>query len=138
MVVSATITVQSKGFTDIIDITDKVGLEVAASKIRKGTVTVFVKGSTAGVSTMEYEPGLIADLQRVFEKLIPSNVPYSHDARWGDGNGFAHIRATMMGPSLTVPIDEGRLSLGTWQQIILVDFDNRPRRREISLQIVGE
>ncbi len=138
MVVSATIAVQSKGFTDILDITDKVELEVAASKVRNGVVTVFVKGSTAAVSTMEYEPGLIADLQRTLEKLIPSNVPYNHDMRWGDGNGFSHIRATMMGPSLTIPIQNGRLSLGTWQQVILIDFDNRPRRREILLQIVGE
>lgn len=138
MVVTATITIQSRGFTDVIDITDKVELEVAASKIRQGIVTIFVKGSTAGVSTMEYEPGLVADLQRTFEKLVPSNIPYNHDARWGDGNGFSHIRATLMGPSLTVPIQNGRLSLGTWQQIIFVDFDNRPRRREIVLQIIGE
>ncbi len=138
MIVSANVSVESRGFADIIDITDKVELEVAAAKVRNGLVTVFVKGSTAGVSTMEFEPGLVADLQRAFEKLAPSNVPYNHDQRWGDGNGFSHVRATMMGPSLAVPIQNGRLSLGTWQQIIVVDFDNRPRRREILLQIVGE
>jgi secondary thiamine-phosphate synthase enzyme len=115
-----------------------VGLEVAASKVRNGLVTVFVQGSTASVSTIEFEPGLVADLQRTLEKLIPSNVPYDHDLRWGDGNGFSHIRAAIMGPSLTVPINNGRLALGTWQHIILVDFDNRPRRREILLQIIGE
>ncbi|MCL5264226.1 MAG: secondary thiamine-phosphate synthase enzyme YjbQ [Chloroflexi bacterium] len=138
MVVSASFAVQSKGYCDVVDITDKVELEVAASKIRNGLVTVFVRGSTAGVSTMEFEPGLVADLQRTLEKLIPSNVPYNHDARWGDGNGFSHIRATMMGPSLVVPLQSGKLSLGTWQQIILVDFDNRPRRREVQVQVVGE
>lgn len=138
MIVSSTISIQSKGFADVIDITDKVGLEVAASKVGNGLVNIFVKGSTAGVSTMEFEPGLVADLQRTLEKLIPSNVPYSHDLRWGDGNGFSHIRATIMGPSLTVPIQNGRLMLGTWQQVILVDFDNRPRRREVLLQIMGE
>ncbi|MBI2952900.1 MAG: YjbQ family protein [Chloroflexi bacterium] len=138
MIVSATFAVQSKGFADVIDITDKVELEVAASRVRGGLVTVFVKGSTASVSTMEYEPGLVADLQRTIEKLIPSNIPYNHDIRWGDGNGFSHIRATVMGPSLTIPFENGRLSLGTWQQIILVDFDNRPRRRDVLVQILGE
>lgn len=138
MIVSSTITIQSKGFTDVLDITQQVQQIVAGSGIREGSVTVFVKGSTAGVSTIEYEPGLIADLQQTFERLVPSNVTYQHDRRWGDGNGFSHIRATIMGPSLNVPISMGSMALGTWQQIVVVDFDNRPRRREVTVQAMGE
>jgi len=138
MIVSSTITVQSKGFTDVLDITGSVQQIVAQSGIRDGSAIVFVKGSTAGVSTIEFEPGLVADLKQAFERIAPSNVPYQHDRRWGDGNGFSHIRATLMGPSLSVPLVGGVLALGTWQQIVLVDFDNRPRRREILVQVTGE
>lgn len=138
MIVSSTISVQSKGFTDVLDITDAVRQAVSLSKVRDGSVTVFVRGSTAGVSTIEYEPGLIADLQQAFERIVPSNVTYQHDRRWGDGNGFSHIRATLMGPSLSVPIVGGSMALGTWQQIVVVDFDNRPRRRDVLVQVTGE
>jgi len=101
-------------------------------------VTVFVAGSTGGVTTIEYEPGLEEDFSRLLEKIAPSNLPYNHDKRWGDGNGFSHVRASLLGPSLTVPFADGRLSLGTWQQIVFVDFDNRPRVRTIVLQFLGE
>lgn len=138
MIVSSTISVQSKGFTDVLDITDAVRQAVSLSGVRDGSVTVFVRGSTAGVSTIEYEPGLIADLQQAFERIVPSNVTYQHDRRWGDGNGFSHIRATLMGPSLSVPIVGGSMALGTWQQIVVVDFDNRPRRRDVLVQVTGE
>lgn len=138
MIVSSTISVQSKGFTDVLDITDAVQQSISRSGVRDGLVTVFVRGSTAGVSTIEYEPGLIADLQQMFERVVPSNVTYQHDRRWGDGNGFSHIRATLMGPSLSVPIVGGSAALGTWQQIVVVDFDNRPRRRDVLVQVIGE
>jgi secondary thiamine-phosphate synthase enzyme len=106
--------------------------------MRNGLVTVFVPGSTAGITTIEYEPGVVEDLKKAIERLAPQNIHYDHDARWGDGNGFAHVRASLLGPSLTVPFQEGNLLVGTWQQIVLVDFDNRPRNREIIVQVTGE
>jgi secondary thiamine-phosphate synthase enzyme len=129
---------KTQGFCDIIDITAKVQQEVKSEKISQGLVTLFVSGSTASLTTIEYEPGLIKDLKEFFEKILPSNRRYHHDDRWGDDNGFAHLRASLLGPSLQVPIHDGRLLLGTWQQIILLDFDNRPRTREILLQVLGE
>ena len=138
MIVSSSITIQSKGFTDILDITEQAQRIVAGSGVREGSVTVFVKGSTAGVSTIEFEPGLVADLQQTFERLVPCNRTYEHDRRWGDGNGYSHVRATLMGPSLNIPLVGGQMALGTWQQIEVVDFDNRPRRREILIQVIGE
>ncbi|MDW7680347.1 MAG: secondary thiamine-phosphate synthase enzyme YjbQ [bacterium] len=136
-VITATIAISTQGFSDIIDITAEVEDAVRNSGIQAGTVTVFVSGSTAGVTTIEYEPGLLKDLPEAFEKIAPQSQRYHHDATWGDGNGFSHVRAAMLGCSLTVPFTNQRLLLGTWQQIVIIDFDNRPRNREIALQIIG-
>jgi secondary thiamine-phosphate synthase enzyme len=122
----------------IVDITSQIANQVAISSIYSGITTVFVTGSTAGVTTIEFEPGLTVDFQRIWQQIIPDNIPYDHNARWGDGNGYSHIRASILGASLTIPFTDKKLSLGTWQQIILADFDNRPRSREITLQIMGE
>lgn len=138
MIVTGSISFQTRGDCDIVDITSQVARQVAESGVNSGTVTVFVPGSTAGVTTIEYESGLVDDLQQMWERTIPRNIPYNHDRRWGDGNGHSHVRASMLGPSLVVPFTDGRLTLGTWQQIIMVDFDNRPRSRQVILQIMGE
>jgi secondary thiamine-phosphate synthase enzyme len=138
MVSTDTISLSTKGFTDILDITDKVAASVVKSDIQNGMVNVFCSGSTGSITTIEYESGVINDLKKAIEKIVPSNIPYEHDKRWGDGNGFSHVRAALMKPSLTVPVIKGRLSLGTWQQIVFMDFDNRGRDRKIVVQIVGE
>lgn len=138
MVESVTLQFSSKGNCDIIDITPQVGQAIYESGVDRGTVTVFITGSTAGVTTVEYEPGLIDDLEKLFERIAPKNMPYGHDARWGDGNGHSHVRASLLGSSLVVPFSSKRMMLGTWQQIIVVDFDNRPRNRTVMLQIMGE
>jgi len=135
---SETISLTTKGFTDIIDITDQVEAGIKRSKIENGLVTVFCPGSTGAFTTIEYESGVLMDLQRAIEKIAPSDIPYDHDRRWGDGNGFSHVRAALMKPSLSIPLDNGRLTLGTWQQIVFIDFDNRARQRNILLQIMGE
>jgi secondary thiamine-phosphate synthase enzyme len=135
---TASIKIETKGETDLIDITRMVGNFVKDSEIPSGIVTVFVPGSTAGITTIEHEPGAIKDFQRAVDRIAPKNIHYDHDARWGDGNGYSHIRASLLGPSLTVPFSSSRLLLGTWQQIVLVDFDNRSRKREVILQIIGE
>jgi len=137
MLFSDTIEINTKGFSDTIDITDKVKTIVEMSRIDNGLVTVFCKGSTGTVTTIEYESGVINDLQRVLEKIAPSNVPYEHDKRWGDGNGFSHVRAALMKPSLSVPLIGKKLALGTWQQLVFIDFDNRARHRTIVVQIMG-
>jgi secondary thiamine-phosphate synthase enzyme len=112
---------------------------VRKSGLQRGVVTVFVVGSTAAVTTVEYEPGLVEDdLAAAFERLAPKDIDYAHNERWGDGNGYAHVRASLIGPSLAVPFVEGKLVCGTWQQIVLVDFDNRPRSRRVVVQMVGE
>lgn len=128
----------TRGETDIIDITATVMELVAESTVGTGIVTVFVPGSTASVTTIEYESGAVGDLRDAIERLAPRDIPYAHDSRWGDGNGFSHVRAALMGPSLSVPIMDGRPLLGTWQQIVLVDFDNRPRARTVVVQVLGE
>ncbi len=138
MTYSETISISTKGFSDIIDITDRVDSVVERSAIKEGLATVFCPGSTGGITTIEYESGVLRDLQKVIEKIVPSDVPYEHDRRWGDGNGFSHVRAALMKPSLSVPILKGRLALGTWQQIVFIDFDNRKRERHLIVQIVGE
>lgn len=138
MVKTFRIQVNTKGRTDIIDITDAAAEAVARSGIASGLATVFVPGSTAGVSTIEFEPGLVHDLKEAWERLVPQSMPYRHDQAWGDANGYSHVRSAMLGPSLTVPFSERRLTLGTWQQIVLVDFDNRPRSREVVIQLMGE
>ena len=138
MVITKKIGLQTKGNGDIIDITPEVEQQIAQTEIKDGTATIFVAGSTAGITTIEYEPGLIADFQHVWEGIAPQNVPYNHDRRWGDGNGFSHVRASLLGASLVVPFSNRRLIVGTWQQIVVVDFDNRARSRQIVLQIMGE
>ena len=128
----------TQGHTDIIDITEKVARCVEESELRQGTVTVFVPGATGGITTVEYESGLIKDLKGAFERLASEKIEYAHNLRWKDGNGYSHVRASLLGPSLTVPFVKGSLQLGTWQQIIFIDFDNRPRNRELLVQIMGE
>jgi len=138
MVVTKKISLQTKGHCDIIDVTPQVEQQVAETKINNGIATIFIHGSTAGITTIEFESGLLSDFQSMWERNIPQNIPYSHDRAWGDGNGYAHVRASLLGASLVVPFNDKRLTLGTWQQIVLVDFDNRPRSRQLILQIVGE
>jgi secondary thiamine-phosphate synthase enzyme len=138
MVITRQISLQSKGNGDIIDITPQVAEQLAGAEINNGTVTLLVAGSTAGISTIEYEPGLLSDFQSMWERNVPRNISYNHDRAWGDGNGYSHVRASLLGASLVVPFNNKRLTLGTWQQIVLVDFDNRPRSRQIILQIMGE
>ena len=137
-VVTESFELQTQGNTDIIDITDNVARAVQRSGVRNGLVCVFSPSSTSGITTLEYESGAIADLQRTFEELVPQDRKYKHNLRWGDGNGHSHVRAALLGASFTVPVVDGRLTLGTWQQIIFVDFDVRPRRRRVVVQIVGE
>lgn len=138
MVTNARIRVQTKGNCDLIDITHQVAQKIEESAISNGTVAVFVAGSTAGVTTMEFEQGLLSDFQSMWERTIPKDIAYRHDAAWGEGNGYSHVRASLLGPSLVVPFINRKLTLGTWQQIVLADFDNRPRSRDIVLQIMGE
>ena len=138
MVITKKISLQSKGQCDIIDITPQVERQVAETNIKNGIATLFVAGSTAGVTTIEFESGVLSDFQSMWERSVPQNIHYDHDRRWGDGNGYSHVRASLLGASLVVPVNDKRLTLGTWQQIVLVDFDNRPRSREIILQIMGE
>ena len=138
MVVTKRISIQTKGHCDIVDITPQVKQVVAETGINNGTATLFVAGSTAGISTIEFESGLLSDFQSMWERTVPKNIPYDHDRRWGDGNGYSHVRASLLGASLVIPFNDKNLTLGTWQQIVLVDFDNRSRSRQIILQIMGE
>jgi len=124
--------------TDALDLTDRVRERLVESGVRDGLVVVFVPGSTAGVTTIEYEEGALRDLIRAIEALAPEQKAYDHDRRWGDGNGYAHVRAALLKPSLAIPVVHGRLSLGDWQQIVLLDFDNRPRERRVLVQVLGE
>lgn len=137
-VITTTLSVHTKGHTDILDLTPRVEEALKQSGVREGTVTVFVSGSTAGLTTIEYESGVLEDLKQAIARMAPEGIPYAHDQRWGDGNGYAHVRAALLGPSLAIPVARGELALGTWQQIVLLDFDNRARKREILLQILGE
>ncbi len=122
----------------IIDITPQVRQEVADSGLRSGTATLFIAGSTAGISTIEFESGVMADLQDMWDRVVPRGIAYQHDRRWGDGNGYSHVRASLQGASLVIPFTDKILALGTWQQIVFLDFDNRPRQREIVVQIIGD
>ncbi|MFH0876996.1 MAG: secondary thiamine-phosphate synthase enzyme YjbQ [Candidatus Omnitrophota bacterium] len=137
-IVTSEIQLKTQGDTDVIDITDDVAQRLNQTGLKEGIAFVFVVGSTAGVTTCEAEPGLEADLKNLFEKLIPKKATYGHDAAWGDGNGHSHLRASLLGPSLAVPFAKGKLATGTWQQIIYIDFDNRPRTRQILVQFQGE
>lgn len=138
MTFSSFIDTGTRGFSDVIDITAKVEAIVRESGMSEGLVSVFVIGSTASVTTIEFESGVIEDLKDAIERLAPRDIPYRHDRTWGDGNGFAHVRAALLKPGITVPMTGGAMVLGTWQQIVLVDFDNRPRQRRVAVQIVGE
>ncbi len=138
MVVTGNISLNSRGNCDIIDITAQVEQQLAKANVSSGTVTLFVAGSTAGLTTIEYEPGLISDLKQMWQRLVPEDIAYGHDQRWGDGNGYSHVRASLLGASLVIPFSGHRLALGTWQQVVLVDFDNRPRSRQVVVQVMGE
>lgn len=138
MIKTSYLKLKTKGNTDIIDITEKVQKEIEKSKINNGSATIFVVGSTAGITTVEYEPGLEKDLKEFFEKIIPSNEKYHHHETWHDDNGHSHVRASLLKPDIIVPFVDGKLTLGQWQQIVLIDFDTRPRDRKIVLQINGE
>jgi len=139
MVETQELNIKTKGNCDVINITDQVVAAVTRSGLAAGTVTVFNVGSTAGITTTEYEPGLADyDLKAAFEKIAPENTRYEHEETWHDDNGHAHVRATLLGPSLSIPVVDGRLTLGTWQQIILIDFDTRARTRTVICQMVGD
>jgi secondary thiamine-phosphate synthase enzyme len=137
-VVTDRIAVATRGDGHILDLTEQVQALVRKHEFSEGQALVFVAGSTAGVTTIEYEPGLLQDLPAAFERLAPRGIRYHHEEAWHDGNGHSHVRASLLGPSLTVPFADGTLLTGTWQQIVLVDFDNRPRRREVVVQLSGE
>jgi len=137
-VTSITQELRTKGGNDCVDITDAVQEAVGRAKLRQGIATVFVTGSTAGVTTIEHEPGLVRDLKEAVRRLFPEDLRYAHHDSGGDDNGFSHLRASFIGPSLTVPVADGRLQLGTWQQIVLIDFDTRPRTRSYLIQLLGE
>jgi secondary thiamine-phosphate synthase enzyme len=128
----------TRGNADMIDITDQLASIVVETGLRDGIVTIFCPSSTSGLTTIEYEPGALSDLKRLFEQVAPVNQVYQHNQRWHDGNGHSHLRAALLGASLTVPFTNASLTLGTWQQIIYVDFDNRPRSRELVLQLIGD
>jgi secondary thiamine-phosphate synthase enzyme len=138
MVKTGSIQLNTKGNADVQDITPQVAQVVRNSEVKNGTITIFCPSSTSALTTIEYESGCVSDLRRLFEEIIPQNKEYAHNARWHDGNGHSHIRAALLGPSLTIPFVEGSLTLGTWQQVIYVDFDVRSRHRELVLQIIGE
>lgn len=137
-VYSDSISFESNGRTDIIDITDKIQEIVKLSGMKTGVATVFVPGSTGGLSSIEYEDGALQDLQEAVERMAPRDIHYHHDARWGDGNGYSHVRAALLGPSLSVPFERGELQRGTWQQLVFIDFDNRPRQRQLIVKVLGE
>ncbi|PIS33411.1 MAG: secondary thiamine-phosphate synthase enzyme [Candidatus Omnitrophica bacterium CG08_land_8_20_14_0_20_41_16] len=136
-IITKQLNLKTKGAGDLIDITAQIQKNLEDSGLQEGNVTVFVIGSTAAITTFEYESGLISDLKELYEQLVPSNKTYAHDETWGDVNGFSHLRAALQGPSLVVPFISGRLILGTWQQVVLAEFDHRPRQRRIVLQFVG-
>lgn len=138
MIVGQEVTIKTQGYSDVKNITDRVQQVVAESGISAGIVNVFVIGSTASVSTIEYEPALVQDVQNELEKWIPTTLQSLHSQTWGDDNGFSHIRATFMGPGITIPLVNGSALLGTWQQIVVIDHDNRPRTRRIYIQVMGE
>ncbi len=137
-VISELISLNTRGNTDIQDITDEVADLVSKNELISGIVTIFCPSATSALTTIEYESGALKDLRRLFDEIIPVNREYAHNERWHDGNGHSHIRAALLGPSLTIPFSDRRLTLGTWQQIIYVDFDVRPRQRELVVQLIGE
>lgn len=138
MIFSATICLSTSGCGDMIDLTDRVAETVAASGVSDGIAVVFVPGATGAVTTIEYEPGLVQDMKAALERVAPKEIDYAHNRRWGDGNGHSHIRASLVGPSLTVPVIEGKLTLGVWQQIVFLEMDERPRDRNVLVEVIGE
>lgn len=137
-IITETISLSTRGNTDMVDITPQAQEIVHQHGLKEGQITLFVSGSTAGLTTVEYEPGLLKDLPEAFEKIAPAGRRYHHDLTWGDGNGHAHVRASLLGPSLVVPFTDGKLLLGTWQQIVLIDFDTHSRKRTVVAQVMGE
>lgn len=137
-IITKKIKLSTKGETDIINITTEIASAVLNSGLKNGSVTIFVPGSTGGITTLEYEPGLVEDIKTYFEKIAPKKGEYQHNIRWKDGNGYSHVRAAFLGPGITVPFVNNQMQLGRWQQIVFIDFDNRPRDREIIVQIIGE
>jgi secondary thiamine-phosphate synthase enzyme len=135
---NSSITVRTTGFSDCKDITADLEARVKESRVRDGLVTVMVSGSTAAVTTIEFESGAVSDLKRALDRIAPIELEYAHNLRWGDGNGFSHVRAALMKPSLTIPLIKGKLALGTWQQVVFIDFDNKPRTRQLVVQVIGE
>ena len=127
----------SSSNTDIIDITNDIFKKVQEAEVQNGSVLIYIQGSTASLTTIEYESGVLDDFKKALERLVPENMVYKHDLKWGDGNGYSHIRSSLLGPSVTIPIVSGELMVGTWQQIVLLDFDNRPRKRKIIVQVSG-
>jgi secondary thiamine-phosphate synthase enzyme len=136
-IVTERLIVETRGNADVVDITERVADILKKNHLKDGSVTVFVSGSTASITTVEFEPGLVRDLPEAFERLVPRDQRYHHDDTWHDGNGHSHVRASLLGPSLVVPFSGGRLLLGTWQQIVLIDFDTRERTRELAVQVLG-
>jgi secondary thiamine-phosphate synthase enzyme len=137
-IINDTLNIDTHGGGDMVDITDQLTRMLQRHKLKQGQVLVFVPGSTAGVTTIEYEPGLKKDFSVFMERIIPKNVHYYHEETWNDGNGHSHIRSSLLGPSLVIPVGQSRLLLGTWQQVVVVDFDNRPRSRDLVVQFCGE
>ena len=137
-IVTDSVPVATRGDAQMLDITGDVQDVVERHAFREGSALVFVSGSTAGLTTVEYEPGLLEDIPAAFERIAPRDMRYKHEDTWHDGNGHSHVRASLLGPSLTIPFKDGRLMLGTWQQIVLIDFDNRPRKRDVVVQLTGE
>ncbi len=137
-IVTSELPFKTTGQTDIINITREVQEEVLQSGVQDGSIMLFISGSTAALTTIEFESGVVNDLKKAIDRIAPRDIPYEHDRRWGDGNGFSHVRASLLGPSLSIPLMEGRLFLGTWQQVVLLDFDNRPRSRKVTVQIMGK
>lgn len=135
---TTSISLSTRGNADIQDITDQIADAISNSGLTSGTATVFCPSSTSALTTIEYETGAVSDLKRLFDEIIPPDREYAHNERWHDGNGHSHVRAALLGPSLTIPFVNGELTLGTWQQVIYLDFDNRPRKRELVLQLMGE
>lgn len=138
MIFSGLISIDTKGYGDITDITPQLLSILKRSMITNGLATLFCPGSKGALTTIEYETGVLQDLKDALERIAPSNIPYRHDERWGDGNGFSHVRAALMKPCLTIPVTDRKLTLGTWQQAVFIDFDNRARSRKIIVQIMGE
>jgi secondary thiamine-phosphate synthase enzyme len=138
MVITQEIRLNTKGHCDMHDITRQVAETIRETKLANGIVTVFTPSSTSGLTTIEFESGALADLERSFDELVPIDRDYRHNMRWGDGNGHSHVRAALTGPSITIPFVGGRMTLGTWQQLILIDFDNRSRSRRLVVQVIGE